>query len=256
MFVGSAIKTFILARFLKDVEEGRLTEDAQVPIDDRVRSLSSQTFLKLTGSVPARIVLEAMIAHSDNTATDAAMALVGHQRVRAFIAAAGLGATAIPRSTRMLFSYLAGAPAGKDLGWAGVQQAMRGRLVGKPRAPINDVETMVSTAEDFVSYYQRALAGKFFDRPETLREFKRIQAMGGAIARVVPPDILAYAKGGSIEWQDFYAPCLPGQMILRSGEAVTFCFTLNWTGKAADWPAVAGECQASVAGVLAAAAKA
>jgi beta-lactamase class A len=40
-------------------------------------------------------------------------------------------------------------------------------------------------------------------KPETLVEFKRIQAMADAIAQVVPPDTIAYAKGGSIDWDGF-----------------------------------------------------
>ena len=58
-----------------------------------------------------------MIAHSDNTATDIALAKVGPAKVRALIAEAGLTATQIPDSTRRLFSYIAGAPEGRT--WAG-----------------------------------------------------------------------------------------------------------------------------------------
>src|SRR3954468_13589802 len=34
LFIGSAVKTFILAQYLRDVEAGRLTEDTQMPVDD------------------------------------------------------------------------------------------------------------------------------------------------------------------------------------------------------------------------------
>jgi beta-lactamase class A len=122
LFVGSAIKTFILAQFLRDVEAGRLSEDSQLKIDDAVRSLSSPVFLHLTGTTSARIVLEAMIAHSDNTATDVALAATGPAQVRALISRAGLKQTQIPHSTRRLFSYLAGAAEGADLGWEEMQR--------------------------------------------------------------------------------------------------------------------------------------
>jgi beta-lactamase class A len=72
-FVGSAGKTFILAKFLQDVEEGRLDENELVDVSDDVRSLSSPVLLNLTGQQGGRYVLEAMIAHSDNTATDIAL---------------------------------------------------------------------------------------------------------------------------------------------------------------------------------------
>jgi beta-lactamase class A len=229
LFVGSAVKTFILAQYLRDVEAGRLSEDEQKSIDDAVRSPGSPVFLNLTGTTPARSVLEAMIAHSDNTATDVALATVGVERVRALIAEAGLSRTRIPASTRRLFSYLAGEAEGVDLGWDGMKRMATGSLPGPARSPMNERETMVSTADEMVRWYRRALKGEFFQKPGTLTEFKRIQAMADAIALVVPPDTAAYAKGGSIDWQDFHCFSLPGQMIVR-GIPVTFCFTINWTG--------------------------
>jgi beta-lactamase class A len=229
LFVGSAVKTFILAQYLREVEAGRISEDQQMTIDDSVRSLSSPVFLNLTGTTPARSVLEAMIAHSDNTATDAALAAAGVDKVRALIAEAGLKATQIPNSTRRLFSYLAGAPEGVDVGWAGMQRLVSGPLGGTTRPALNDHQTMASTSEDMVRWYRQALRGAFFRKPETLLEFKRIQAMADAIVHVVPPDTIAYAKGGSIEWAGFHCFSLPGQMIVGK-VPVTFCFTINWTG--------------------------
>ena len=111
MFVGSAIKTFILARFLQGVESGALSEQELLPLSNAVRSLSSSIFGSspddddnLTGKASARTVLEAMISHSDNTATDMALHRLGVDQVRAFIASAGLHTTRIPESTRVLFS--------------------------------------------------------------------------------------------------------------------------------------------------------
>ena len=229
LFVGSAIKTFILAQVLRDVEAGRLARDRQMAIDDSVRSLSSPVFLELTGTTPAFAVLEAMIAHSDNTATDVAMGAVGAERVRALIAQAGLKRTQIPASTRRLFSYLAGAAEGVDAGWAGMQRLAETASGTGTRPALNDRETMASTAEDMVSWYRQALAGAFFEKPGTLVEFKRIQAMADSLVLVVPPNTLAYGKGGSIDWQDFHCFCLAGQMIVGK-VPVTFCFTINWKG--------------------------
>jgi beta-lactamase class A len=178
-------------------------------------------------------VLEAMIAHSDNTATDVALAAAGVDKVRALIAEAGLKATQIPNSTRRLFSWLAGAPKGVDVGWVGMQRLVSGPPGGSGGGPtrpaLNDHQTMASTSEDMVRWYRQALRGAFFRKPETLLEFKRIQAMADAIVHVVPPDTIAYAKGGSIEWAGFHCFSLPGQMIVGK-VPVTFCFTINWTG--------------------------
>ena len=254
MFVGSAIKTFILTTFLRFMENGHLQESQQLAIDDGIRSLNSPVFEDLSGTAPARTVLEAMISHSDNTATDAALALVGVDNVRHFIRTAGLTATIIPDSTRILFSYLAGAPLGVDEGWAGMKKILADEFFGPVRSPLNEKVSMLSTSREFVSYYRRALNRRFFDQPATLTEFQRIQAMADAIARVVPPNIKAYAKGGSIDWQGFHALCVPGQMVVEN-IPVTFCFTVNWTGPDDEVPAVAAAYQAAVAAILAGVAK-
>jgi beta-lactamase class A len=250
LFVGSAVKTFILTRYLQDVEEGRLSEDDQLTIDDSVRSLSSPVFLNLTGSTPARSVLEAMITHSDNTATDAALRQVQPERVRSFLSEAGLGSAQIPTSTRHLFSYLAGAPFGVDEGWEGMRRIADGEMFGEPRSPMNELETMRCSAAEFVAYYERALAGTYFQAPETLTEFKRIQAMADAIPRAVPADVPAWGKGGSIEWEGFNCLCFPGQMLLGRTPA-TFCFTLNWSGSSGEIPQVTRRYVESVTGALA-----
>jgi len=229
LFIGSAVKTFILAQYLREVEAGRLSESDQRPINDAVRSVSSPVFLNLTGTTPARSVLEAMIAHSDNTATDVALAAVGPDKVRALIKESGLTATRIPHSTRRLFSYLGGAPAGTDFSWQEMQRLATAEPAGPTRLPINDTETMVSSAEEMVRWYKTALQPGFFAKPETFIEFKRIQAMADSLAFVVPPDTAAYGKGGSIDWKDFHCFCLACQMITRQ-VPVTFCFTINWTG--------------------------
>lgn len=248
LFVGSAIKTFILAQYLRDVEAERLAENTQMTIDDSVRSLSSPVFLKLTGTTPAVSVLEAMIAHSDNTATDVAMAAVGPDRVRALIAQAGLKQTQVPDSTRRLFSYLAGAPVGADVGWSDMQRLLEATSTGA-RPALNDRVTMASTAEDMVSWYRQALAGAFFQKPGTLVEFKRIQAMADSLVHVVPADTPAYGKGGSIDWQDFHCFCLAGQMIVGKAP-VTFCFTINWTGPADGVGAVFQSYKTAIADIL------
>jgi beta-lactamase class A len=190
-----------------------------------------------------------MISHSDNLATDAAMLKVGADRVRALVAEAGLGSTLIPDSTRRFLSYILGAPAGVDLGWPGVHEA-RQNPPGPLRPPLNTVETLASTASDMVSWYEQALRGTFFTNPETLTEFKRIQAMADAIAKVVPPDTAAYAKGGSIEFNNFNCLCVPGQMVVRGQTPVTFCFTVNWPGPDSGFPAVAAAYAKAVGDIL------
>jgi beta-lactamase class A len=256
LFIGSAFKSFVLTRYLQSVEMGAVSLSDRLPINDDIRSLSSPVFgadadpaKNLQGEVSARTLLEAMIAHSDNTAADAILRHVGVEQVRHFIAAAGLTATRIPDSTRRAFSYFGGAPPDTDQGWAGMKRIMAGEFFGPPRSAVNDRQTMVSSATDMVSYYRRVLASEFFVNPNVLTEFKRISAMADMIAMVVPPDIAAYAKGGSVDWQDFHAISSPGQMMLGR-TPVTFCFTLNWTGPDDGVPKMLGGFKDAVAGML------
>ena len=123
LFTASAYKTFVLGQYLRDVEAGLLSEDEQLAIDDSVRMFSSPVFFGLAGMTQARSVLDAMIAYSDNAATDLATGKVGADRVRALIAQLGLSSIRIPASTRRFFSYLLGAPPGVDLGWAGIRES-------------------------------------------------------------------------------------------------------------------------------------
>ena len=231
LFFASAIKTFIVCQYLREAEAGRVSEDEQLEVNDSVRTDASPVLLNLTGTTAARTILEALITHSDNTATDIALKHVGPNRVRSFIAAAGLNATLIPDSTRRFFSYNVGAPLGVDLGWAGLQEVLRTeQLPGPPRPPLNNQQTLASSADDLVSFYKRALDGDFFNKPATLTEFKRIHLNN----TFFPHDTVGYGKGGSGNWVAdrgnvpvFHALSFAGQMIVGA-TPVTFCFAVNW----------------------------
>lgn len=229
LFVGSAVKTFILAQYLLDVESGRLSEESHVTVGLDVWSPGSSVLGGLQGKTSAKTILEAMISHSDNTATDIAINAVDPDRVRELIRGAGLKNTFIPDSTRKLFSYLSGADSGEDLGWPGMEKMAAGQLPGKPRSAINDKQTMISTAAEMAQWYQHVLSGKLFKKPETLKEFKRISAMADAIPAILPEDTMGYGKGGSIDWGDFHCFSVAGQMVLPTHKT-SFCFIVNWTG--------------------------
>ena len=247
-FVGSALKTFILARYLRDVEEDKRKLDEQLAVNDTARTLNSPVFLNLNGTTTATSVLEAMITHSDNTATDIAMAAVGADRVRALIAEAGLKNTKIADSMRKMFCYLAG----QDAGWPRVKDLVEHPT--HPRPALNDVMTMASTADDMVSWYRQSLRSAYFKTRAMIDEFARIQGMATALTQVVPPHIVAYGKGGSIDWQDFHCLSLPGDMVVGATH-VTFCFTINWSGPDSGVPDMMRTYVAAVAGVLEASAK-
>jgi beta-lactamase class A len=257
LFTASAYKTFVLGQYLRDVEAGLLSEDELLAIDDNVRTLGAPVFLELAGMTSARSVLDAMLAYSDNIATDIATAKVGADRVRALIAQLGLSSIRIPDSTRRFLSYVFGAPAGVDLGWPGVLNAAQ-NSTGIVQPPLNDVITLAGSARDFVSWYEQALQGTVFSKPETLRAFKRFQSESIQIPLTIPPDTPAYAKGGefyALPGSTLNAKSFAGQMIVSSNGAekqmpVTFCFIVNWDGPVEEFAAIEAAFFAAIQGIL------
>jgi beta-lactamase class A len=234
MFVGSAIKTFILCEALRQADSPTVVQTLkakQLGLDASVWSVDSATFNppNLIGKVSQRTALEAMILHSDNTGTDMSIKEVGPDRVREFIASIGLKSTTIPDSTRSLFAYLLGAKDPKAFSWEELGAAANSPIVN---SPMNKVQTMASTADDFVSYYSRALQGEFFKNKETLHEFRRILAGSDAIWLLpVPLGVSAFVKGGSIDVAGFHAVCAPGGMLFDN-RWVYFFLAINWYAKA------------------------
>jgi beta-lactamase class A len=239
IFVGSAIKTFILAETLRQVDSPdvvRSITSEQLSLDATVWNLDSPTFNppNLIGKVSQRTALEAMIMHSDNTGTDMCLKHAGPDKVRAFIASAGLKDTLIPESTRVFFGYLLGAKNYQAFSWSDIGAAANLPIVN---SPLNDVETLASSANDFVSYYSRALQGDFFQHKETLNEFRRILSLGDAIWLLpMPLGVSAFCKGGSIDVSGYHAVCAPGGMCFDN-RWVYFCLAINWTAKAETDPA-------------------
>lgn len=234
MFVGSAVKTFILCEALRQADSPKVVQTltaTQLALDASVWSVDSATFNppNLIGKVSERTALEAMILHSDNTGTDMCLKHVGPDKVREFISSIGLKSTMIPDSTRALFGYMLGANDYKGFSWADILAAANSNIVNMP---LNKIETMASSGDDFISYYSRALHGEFFQNKETLNEFRRILAMGDAIWLLpLPLGVGAFCKGGSIDVAGFHAVCAPGGMLFDD-RWVYFFIAINWYAKA------------------------
>jgi len=243
MFVGSAIKTFILAEALRQADSPNVVQTLtakQLTLDASVWNLDSQTFNppNLIGQVSQRTALEAMIQHSDNTGTDMSLKLVGPENVRQLIASAQLSNTLIPESTRAFFGYLLGAKDYKTFSWNELTAATNNPMVN---SPMNQVQTLASSAGDFVSYYSRALQGEFFKNKETLAEYRRILSLGDAIWLVpLPLGGSAFCKGGSIDVVKFHALCAPGGMVFGD-RWVYFAFVQNWYAEAESDPKTVAE---------------
>ena len=234
MFVGSAIKTFILCEALRQADSPQVVQTIrgqQLALDASVWSVDSATFNppNLIGKVSERTALEAMILHSDNTGTDMCLKHVGPDEVREFIASAGLKSVTVPESTRVFFGYLLGAKDYRNFTWEEIGAATNSPIIN---SPLNKAESLASSADDLVSYYSRALRGEFFRNTETLNEFRRILAMSDAIWLLpLPLGVSAFCKGGSIDVAAFHAVCAPGGMLFDDCW-VYFCLTINWYAKA------------------------
>ena len=252
LFVGSAIKTFVLCEALRQADSPNVVQTIsqnQLALDASVWSADSATFNppNLTGTVSERTALEAMIMHSDNTGTDMSLKLVGPDNVRKFIASAGLKKTLIPDSTRVFFGYLLGAKDYKTFTWDELMAATNLPVVNPP---LNNVETLASSADDFVSYYSRALQGAFFENPETLTELRRILSLGDAIWLVpLPLGVSAFVKGGSIDVPGFHCVCVPGGMFF-SDRWVYFAFIINWSAPGQNDPETVSAFLAAVSRAL------
>jgi beta-lactamase class A len=239
LFVGSAIKTFILAESLRQADTPDVVKtltSTQLPLNESVWTADSVTFNppNLTGTVTQRTALEAMIMHSDNTGTDMSIRHAGPDNVRGFIRTAGLHKTLIPDSTRSFFGYLLGAADYRTFTWAQLQAASDAPIVNPP---LNSVETLASSAGDLVSYYARALQGDFFKNPQTLNEFRRILSLGDAIWLLpLPLGASAFCKGGSIDVPGFHCLCVPGGLFVNK-RWIYFALIINWQAEAETDPA-------------------
>jgi beta-lactamase class A len=74
LFVASAFKGFVLAEYLRQVDADEATLEEELDLDESVWSPGAAVFNppELADKVTALTTLEAMISHSDNTATDIA----------------------------------------------------------------------------------------------------------------------------------------------------------------------------------------
>lgn len=231
LFVASAIKTYVLCEAMRQADAPNIDdvlEDKRLALNSTVWSIGSPAFTPedLIGTVSERTTMEAMITRSDNTATDMMFKLVGANNVRSFVSSIGLTNTFIPDSTRAVTAYVFGAPNYLTISWEDLQKYLK---AGKQAHPfLNNVETLASSADDFVSYYSRALQGEFFQHPAALNEFRRILTLCDFIYLIpVPLGVSAYAKSGNADIPGFHARSFAGGMFAGDRWSY-FAFIINW----------------------------
>jgi len=83
--IGSAFKLYVLAALVEQIQAGAISWDQEVAVSDKLKSLSSGELQDAPEGFRVSVTraAEAMIAVSDNTATDLLMNLVGRKRVEA-----------------------------------------------------------------------------------------------------------------------------------------------------------------------------
>jgi beta-lactamase class A len=236
MFAASTMKAVILCERLRQLDspavESQIAEH-EVALDKNVWSPGSTIFNPpdLSGLVSERTAMEAMMIHSDNTATDMVLRETGADAVRRFIASIGLNKTMIPDSTRVFAAYLAGAPNYKTITWD--------ELISIPPGPLahpflNDVETLASSPDDLVSFFSRALQGNFFSHPETLFQFRRILLLGDINYLVpFPLGLSVFGKAGYADIAGAHARSIAGAVYFPN-RWVYFSMALNWDAEQAD----------------------
>lgn len=96
--VGSTFKAFVAAEYARQVAIDELDPEMSLTIRAEHRVDSSDMLDQLLdgATIPLQDAAEAMIAVSDNTATDLVLQAVGVDSVRALIARVGLNETSIP----------------------------------------------------------------------------------------------------------------------------------------------------------------
>lgn len=227
LFCGSSFKVYILTEFLRQMEQQKVTLNDELSVDDSIRSLSSPVFGQLSGKTTAIIALQAMMMHSDNTATDLILNYISVKKVRQFIKEIALENTIIPDNTRIFFSYILGAQNNVDLGWEKISNSID-KTDNVSRKIINNQQTMLSSSADFIKFYQNALQGKYFQKKKTLQIFKRILSFPDIIDQFIPENAFGYVKGGSISFTPQYALSLAGGVRFTDNYWAYYSFLLNW----------------------------
>jgi beta-lactamase class A len=240
MFVASTMKSVILCERLRQLDSDTVEKQItghQLALDENVWSPGSPIFNPpdLSGLVSERTAMEAMMVHSDNTATDMVLKEAGADAVRSFIASIGLKKTMIPDSTRIFAAYLFGIPDYETVTWKELTEFPPPEKLAHPF--LNDVETFASSPDDLVSFFSRALQGQFFSHQDTLFQFRRILSLGDINHLVsFPLGLSVFGKAGYADIPDSHARSIAGAVYFPD-RWVYFSMVLNWDAEQAVDPA-------------------
>lgn len=250
-FIASAFKSIVLAEYLRQLEEALDPADGtslreqltallseEMTLDDAVFSPGSPALNppSLLGELTAQTVMEAMIAQSDNTATDMALRRTGPAKVRDLITSLGLTQTHIPDSTRQFVAYVLGAPEWQTLSWNDLLALAQADPY--PHRPLlNDEITMASSPDDLVAFYSHVFQGGLFRYPETLAAYRGFLAQANTIALSMPLGVNAFAKSG---WGGASPGGEPSEGVCSMAGAVFVRNRWVYFAQVINWPPEAG----------------
>jgi beta-lactamase class A len=203
--VGSAFKAFVAAEYARQVAAGGLDPGATLTVTAADRVDSSIAFDEVPDGMTVSLqeAAEAMIAVSDNTATDLVMREVGVERVRKLIRDLGLVETTIPDSTRSIYERVR-----RDPGWHPV--------------------ACLTTMDELASFYQRAVrGGALGSAAATNRFLGLLRQEDRAQGAEWPETVLCFRKSGMVDPPPQLAMAMAGAFARAGGELVTFAVALN-----------------------------
>ncbi|MDQ3525494.1 MAG: class A beta-lactamase-related serine hydrolase [Chloroflexota bacterium] len=203
--VGSAFKAFVAAEYARQVASGALDPDMRVTIqaEDRVDSSDMLDQLLDGATIPLQEAAEAMIAVSDNTATDLVMRAVGPDRVRALLSQLGLRGTTIPDSTLSIYKRFRDEP-----GWRPV--------------------ACLTTMDDLVTFYTAVVRDGALGSDAATDRFLDLMQQEDLIQGATWPDgARCYRKSGLLEPPPQLAMGMGGAFVSGDGEVTAFAFALN-----------------------------
>jgi CubicO group peptidase (beta-lactamase class C family) len=199
--VGSCFKAFVAAECCRQVSEGLLTWDDPLHLDPerRVPASARSEDWPDGSTVTLDEAARAMIAVSDNTATDMVMDRIGHAPVVVLIGRLGLTNTVIPRRVRVVY------------------------------ARAEDVRPIAceSTMRDLARFYAAVLSPDSPLDERARSDFRRLMRQEDLEqGSTWPEGVECYRKSGSLEPPPMFAMAMAGAFAADHYQA-EFAFAVN-----------------------------
>lgn len=199
--VGSCFKAFVAAELCRQGDAGTLSLEDQIVLraDDRVPGSVRFDDMPDGSIVTMDSAARAMIAVSDNTATDLVMKRLGHEKVMELVEGTGMERTITPQSVKSVDAIEEGA------------------------LPI----ACHSSMTDLARFYAVALSGERFPNASTLDRFKESMREEDLEQKSACLEgVLCYRKSGSMEPPPLFVQAMAGAFIEGESTSV-FAFVLN-----------------------------